>query len=186
MGWLGAGSASSRRTMVAVLLAGFSFTAVSVQAQDASAPAAQAPAAPDPFKFTTDAAVMSFYVKPDQTAAFEGIWSAIRGGLAASAKPELKALGDGLKVYKAAAPPTENGVVYYVVADPVDKTLSYSPSPFLLFEAGLFDDATARKYFEQLQAALNGIIPAGVNNAAPPVAPPPPAAAPAPAAPAAQ
>jgi hypothetical protein len=172
--------------MVAVLLAGFSFTAVSVQAQDASAPAAQAPAAPDPFKFTTDAAVMSFYVKPDQTAAFEGIWSAIRGGLAASAKPELKALGDGLKVYKAAAPPTENGVVYYVVADPVDKALSYSPSPFLLFEAGLFDDATARKYFEQLQAALNGIIPAGVNNAAPPVAPPPPAAAPAPAAPAAQ
>jgi len=182
MGWLGTGSAPSRRTMVAVLLAGFAFTAVSVQAQDAPAPAA--PAQEDHFKFDTDAAVMTFYVKPDQTATFEQIWSWIRGGLAASEKPEHKAIADTLKVYKAAGAPTENGVVYFAVIDPVNKAQSYSPSPFLLFEAGIFDDATARKLFADIQAALNAIGPVGVNYTAAPMAPPAPAT-PDPAAPAA-
>jgi len=185
MGSLGVGSASSRRTMVAILFAGFAFTAVSVQAQDAPAPAAapaQEAAADDPFKFTTDAALMIFYVKPEQTAAFENVWGSIRGRLAASEKPDLKALGDSLKVYKAPGDPTPQGVTYFFVADPVSKSLTYSPSPFLLFEAGLFEDAEARTLFEQLNGALNGINPLPLNNAAPPIAAP---AAP-PAAPAAQ
>ncbi len=190
MGWLGVGSASSRRTMVAVLFAGFAFTAVSVQAQDAPAPAqeAQAPAQADAFTFSTDAAVMTYYVKPDQVATFEKIWGQIRGGLEASDKPELKAISSTLKVFKASGAPTENGVAYFVIVDPVNKTQSYSPSPFFLFETGFFDDATARQYLADLQAALNGIVPVGVDNAAAPVAPPPmaPEAPAAPAAPAAQ
>ncbi len=177
MGWLGVLSASSRRTMVAVLFAGVAFAAVNVQAQDAPAPAQE-----DSFLFSTsDAAVMAYYVKPEQASVFETLWSNIRGGLAASEKPELKAIGSALKVYKAAGQPTENGVLYFVIVDPVDKAQSYSPSPFFLFDTGIFDDATARKYFEDLNASLNGILPTGVNYAAPPVTPPPPAAAPAPA-----
>jgi hypothetical protein len=176
-------SASSRRTIVAVLFAGLAFTAVRVQAQDAPAAApAQAPApAADPFKFTTDAALMIFYVKPDQTAAFENVWGSIRGKLAASEKPELKALGDSLKVYRAPGEPTPQGYTYFFVADPASKQLSYSPSPFLLFEAGLFEDAQARALFDQLNGALNGINPLPLNRAAPAIAP----AAAAPAAPAA-
>ena len=185
MGSLGVGSASSRRTMVAILLAGFAFTAVSVQAQDAPAPAAApaqdaaaaaAPPADDPFKFTTDAALMIFYVKPEQTTAFENVWGSIRGRLAASEKPDLKALGDSLKIYRAPGDPTPQGFTYFFVADPVSKSLTYSPSPFLLFEAGLFEDAEARTLFDQLNGALNGINPLPLNNAAPPIAAPPPAA----------
>lgn len=192
----GAGSASSRRTMVASLLAGFALTAASVQAQDAPAPAAQdatapaqqgapadqaAPAQPaqeDPFRFTTEAAVMSFYVKPDQTSAFENVWGQIRGRLAVSDDPQLKALGSGLKIYRVPES-TEQGIIYFVVADPVVQGVSYSPSPFLLFEAGLFEDAEARALFDQISPALNGIVPTGVNNAAEPIAPPPAPAEPA-------
>jgi hypothetical protein len=187
---LGVRSASSRRTVVAMLVAGFACTAVSVQAQDApapaAAPAAQEAAPPDPFKFTTDAAVMTFYVKADQTSTFENIWSLMRGAAVGSTNPAHKAVGDSVKLYRAAGDPTENGVAYFVVADPVDKALSYSPV-FFLFETGAFEDATARKHLADLQAALNGVVPVGVTYAAAPVAPPPLAApaAPAPAAPAA-
>jgi|GEM_PF-6415712 hypothetical protein len=182
----GAGSAWSRRTMMAGLLAGFAFTAVSVQAQDAPAPAAQdqaaeAPAQPpaeDPFKFTTEAAVMSFYVKPDQTSAFENVWGQIRGRLAASDDAALRAHGDSIRVYRLAET-TDQGVLYFVIADPVSQNLSYSPSPFLLFEAGLFEDAEARPLYEQLMGSLNGIAPAGAHHAAAPIAPPPAPAAPA-------
>jgi hypothetical protein len=181
--------------VVAILVAGFACTAVSVQAQDAPAPAAApaAPAAqeaappPDPFKFTTDAAVMTFYVKAEQTSTFENIWSLMRGAAAASTNPAHKAVGESVKLYRAAGDPTENGVAYFVVADPVDKALSYSPV-FFLFETGAFEDAAARKHLADLQAALNGVVPVGVNRAAAPVAPPPlpaPAAPTVPAAPAA-
>lgn len=181
MTWFGAGSAFSRHTMVAILFAGVALTAVSVQAQDAPAPAA-APAAPveDPFKFTSDAALIIWYVKPEQTAAFENVWGSIRGALAVSAKPELKALGDSLHIFKAPGDPTPQGVTYFFVANPASKTVSYSPSPFLLFEAGLFDDATARKLFEQLNASINNINPLPLNAAAAPIAPAAPAATPAP------
>jgi len=185
MTWFGAGSAFSRHTMVAVLFAGVALTAVSVQAQDAPAPAA-APAAPavpadDPFKFTSDAALIIWYVKPEQTAAFENVWGSIRGALAVNAKPELKALGDSLHIFKAPGDPTPQGVTYFFVANPASKTVSYSPSPFLLFEAGLFDDATARKLFEQLNASINNINPLPLDAAAAPIAPvAAPPAAPAP------
>jgi hypothetical protein len=122
---------------------------------------------------------MTFYVKPEQTQTFENIWGQIRGGLAASDNPAHKTIAGVLKVYRAAGDPTDNGVVYFIVVDPVDRNQSYSPSPFFLFEAGFFDDPTARKMLADLQAALNGIVPVGVNYAAAPVAPPPPAAAPA-------
>lgn len=192
---LGVGSALSRRTMVAMVFAGLAFTAVSVQAQDAPAapaqetapaPQAEAPAAPaeDLFKFSSDAALIIWYIKPDQTAAFETVWNAIRAKLAASEKPELRELGDSLKVFKSTGEATPQGVNYFFVADPASKTQSYSPSPFLLFEAGLFTDEEARPLFEQLNNALNGIVPTGVSYAAATIAPPPPPAAPAEGAPA--
>lgn len=191
---LGVGSALSRRTMVAMVFAGLAVTAVSVQAQDApAAPAAPAqeaaqpaqPAAPveDLFKFSSDAGLIIWYIKPDQTAAFETVWNAIRAKLAASEKPELRELGDSLKVFKSNAEATPQGVNYFFVADPASKTLSYSPSPFLLFEAGMFEDAQARELLAQLQATLNGINPIPLSRIGITPLPPEPAAPAAPAAP---
>lgn len=198
---LGVGSALSRRTMVAMVFAGLAFTAVSVQAQDAPpaapaqetapAPQAEAPAAPaeDLFKFSSDAALIIWYIKPDQTAAFETVWNAIRAKLAASEKPELRELGDSLKVFKSTGEATPQGVNYFFVADPASKTQSYSPSPFLLFETGMFEDAEARELLAQLQGTLNGINPLPLDRIdvtpLPPAAPAAPAAPDAPAAPAA-
>jgi hypothetical protein len=50
------------------------------------------------------------------------------------------------------------------VADPASKTLSYSPSPFLLFQSGVFVDADARRLFDSLNAASNGINPLSLTT----------------------
>lgn len=157
-------SASSRRTVVASVVAAFAlnaFTAVGVQAQDPAPAQQQAPAEEqDLFKFTSDAGLIIWYINPDQTAAFEEVWNAIRNKLATTDKPELKALGDSLRVYKSLGEASPQGVNYFFVADPASKDLSYSPSPFLLFTSGLFtEDAEARALFDKLNAALAGINP---------------------------
>jgi hypothetical protein len=200
MTWLGVGSASSRRTTMGILVAGLMWTAASVQAQEAPAPApsqpqpeAQAPAPPqdDPFKFKSDAAIIFWSVKPEQTAAFERVWSTIRARLEGAERPDLKALGQSIKIVRPEGPPTPQGVPYFFIIDPVSKTLTYQPSPFLLFQTGLFEDAEARQLYEQLMASVNGINPTPVTPVALPAdapPPPPPAApaeAPAPPAPAA-
>lgn len=185
---LGVESAASRRTMVAMLFAGLMFTAVSVQAQDAPAPAAQEAQAPaeDAFRIKTDAGIIIWYVDPAQTAAFETVWNAIRFKLSTSDKPELKELGDGLKVYKDTGEAGPQGVNYFFVADPASKVASYSPSPFLLFETGLFTHEEALALFQQLSGALKGygtlhVAPIAVTPytspapAADPAAPAPPA-----------
>jgi len=152
----GSRSASSRRTIVAGLLAAALVAGVNLHAQQAApAPAAQE----DPFKFSTDAGALLWIVKADNTAEFEAAWKEIRSKLATTDKADLKALGDSLKMFKIEAPASPQGVSYLFVADPASKTLSYSPSPFILFTSGLFPDADGRKLFDQLNGASAGINP---------------------------
>ena len=114
------------------------------------------------------------------------MWSAIRARLLGTDKPELKALGESLRFYKWDIAPGADGVTYLFVADPASKTTSYSPSPFLLFNSGLFADQTeARALFDKLAASLTSVNPIGlVKLPAPaPIAPAPAAAPAAPATP---
>jgi hypothetical protein len=138
--------------------------------QPAQPPAGQAPApAPQPqdvFKFSTEAGGWIWQVKPDQTAAFEGAWKEIRSKLATAERPDLKELGASLKMYRISGDPAQPQapVTYLFVADPASKTLSYAPSPFLLFESKLFDDATGRKLFDTLNSSTaGGISPMNLN-----------------------
>lgn len=166
MAVFGFGSAASRRAMVAMGFAAVLGTAVMQAQQAPAAPAAPAPApaaAPAPpedvFKFKTDAGGFLWQVKPEKAADFEAAWKEIRSKLATSDRADIKELASGLRMYKIAGDPSPQGISYLFVADPASKTLSYSPSPFILFESKLFVDADARRIFDALQASSNGISP---------------------------
>jgi hypothetical protein len=127
----------------------------------AKPPAAQVPA--DPFRFKSDAAIMIWTIKGDQTEAFESVWSVILSRLTASTKPELKALGDGLKIFKADAPGSPAEATYFMVASPASKTTSYELSPFLLFESGLFERPEADELYKLVSGTIVRINPFPVN-----------------------
>lgn len=156
MRFFGSGSTLGRRVVLSLGLAAVLGTAL-VVAQ--TPPAQTPPPAADPFKFSSEAAVVLWVVKPDQTQAFEDVWKVIRGRLAATDKPDLKALGESLKVYKMPSQPGQP-VQYLFLADPASKTASYAPSPFLLYESGLF---TERKESDELFAKLNGTLGGNIN-----------------------
>ena len=105
-----------------------------------------------------------YIVKPDKVADFESSWAAIRAKLSASEKPELKALGESIKVYKIAAGADANGQTYFFVADPASKTVSYGLSPFLLFASGLFTRAEGDALFAKIQPTLVNIVALPVNK----------------------
>jgi hypothetical protein len=96
-------------------------------------------------------------VKPEGTADFESMFAAIKTKLAASDKPDLKALGDSLRIYKVEGAPTPDGQLYFFVADPASKTTSYGLSPFLLFNSGLFTRAEADELFKKVNTAIAGL-----------------------------
>lgn len=154
-------SAAGRRAVATVGLAAV-FGLASAQAQEPAAPAqAQAPAQPaqqeDLFKFSTGAGYFQFLVNPAQAADFESVWTAIFTKLAASEKPELKEIGTSLKMYKADPQPGGNPqVTYLFVADPAPATQSFSISPFLLFESGLFERPEAEQLFAKISASVAG------------------------------
>jgi hypothetical protein len=168
----GFASAMSRRAVVAVGLAAALSAASIASAQQAPAapaapapPAAGAPQTPqaDPFKFTTDAGGWLWQVKPEQAASFEGAWKEIRTKLLSAERADLKELGSSIRMYKIVGDPGPQGVSYLFVADPASKTLSYNPSPAILFESKLFDDAAGRRLYDALNAATNGINPLSLN-----------------------
>jgi hypothetical protein len=152
--------------------------------------AGQAPAAEqqDGFKFSSDAVAILWYIKPDKTADFESSWSTIKQHLSASDKPDLKAIGDTMKIWKVDAPAGANGQPYITYVDPVDKASSYNPVK-LLFDSGLFTRDEAQPIYDKLFASINNgqIIPmplvAVQASAAAPAAAPSMTPAPAPATP---
>jgi hypothetical protein len=136
--------------MVCLVAAGFADTAA---AQSSAGPAAAA----DPFKFSSDAAMISWNVKADQTDAFESVWGVIRSRLAASSNPALKDLGQHLRVFRVPVPSASKDVVYIFTADPASTTTSYSASPFLLYESGLFERPEAEELFKLLQGSIASV-----------------------------
>jgi len=143
-------SAQVGRALVAVVIAVLSGAAPALRAQDQ----------PDTLKFTSAAGIVLNLVKPEKAADFEAVWGQIRTKLSSLAdKPELKALGDNLKIYKVDAPPNpQTGVTYLFICDPVSKAQSYNPTD-LLFKSGAFSREEADAIFAKLKDCYNQIVP---------------------------
>ena len=163
----GFGSASSRRISVSLGLAAVLLAGSVAQARQGAAPAA-APAAAaqaDPLLFKTGAAMITWQVKADKTADFESAWQAIKTKAMANGKPELKALGESLKIYKMAGDPVAVAnvgpvVSYYFILEPASATVSYDPVNLLFGEGiGLFERAEADPVIKKLQDSIVGIGP---------------------------
>lgn len=166
MNVLGSGSASSRRTIVTALFAAMVGVAVTAQAQQApapapapapAAPAAQEAAPPDPFKFTTDAALVLWTVKADKTADFESVWAELLAKAAASDKPDVKAVAETLKMFKADLPASPQGVTYVFSMDPA-KAPTYSPT-VLMYSSGLYERPQAEELYKKLADTIANINP---------------------------
>jgi hypothetical protein len=90
-----------RRTVVTLaLVAGLAMASTAWGQAAAPQAAPQAAEQKDDFKFNAEAASIVWTIKGDKTADFESVWAGIRTKLAASDKPELKALGESFKIYK--------------------------------------------------------------------------------------
>jgi len=162
MSLVGIWSASSRRAIVMSAVAAFFCAASVVSAQEAPAaeapaPQADAPAEPDPFQFSSSAAIVMWQINPASTADFEAVWSRIRAAAgAATAMPGAKALLDSISIYKNSTHPAGQPVTYFFQIDPVDSSASYSPTEFL-YSMELFERAEADEMFATLQSAVSAI-----------------------------
>jgi len=171
---VGSMSASSRRAIVMLSLAAVC-AASEARAQQAPAagaappaqpaqPAQQAPP-PDDFKFSSDAALVIWSIKPESVGDFEKVFGVMRSRMAASDNPEVKALGDSMKVFKPGAPPQPGQpITYFVYINPASKTATYNPT-FVLFQAKKADGMTMlfeRAEADELYKLLSGSI-AGIN-----------------------
>jgi len=165
---LGFGSAAGRRVSIALGLAASLCSASNLKAQQpqdpaaptAAAPAQPAPAAPDPLKLTSEFALIINQIKSEKAADFESAWTTIKGKLSSSAKPELKELGDGLKIYKVDTPPAAGQPVVYIFhLQPPSKTQSYDPTKILYFSGAFPDRPEADALYAKIKDAYQGIFP---------------------------
>src|SRR5262245_56060464 len=112
------------RMIAGVTVAAVVFGARPSPALAQDAPAAAAAEKPDPLKFATQEVVLVYnQVKPDKTTDFESSWATIKAGLIKSEKPELKELGESIKIFKVDAPPGPT-VNYFFTLMPPSKTQS--------------------------------------------------------------
>lgn len=125
---------------------------MAVTAADAPTAARQADAAADPFKFTSDAALIMWQIKPDAAADFEMVWRVIRQRVQNAGGAEIKALVDSITIYTLGVA-TGDSRTYVFQISPVAKTGSYSPT-FLLYESKLFERPEADELFKQMADAL--------------------------------
>jgi hypothetical protein len=116
------------------------------EAQDAADPAA------DPFRFTTDAALILWQVQREKAEDFDLVWRVIRQRAEANAGAEVRAIVMSIRIYHPGI--AEGDALTYVFhIDPVVKGGSYSPT-FLLFESKLFERAEADELFAKMSDAL--------------------------------
>ncbi len=129
-----------RNVMVAVLVAaGLSVATLASAKEAAQQPAAPAqpgaapPAAaqPNPFMFSSDAAMLTFFIKPDKAADFEKVMAKLHQALANSDKPERKQQAAGWKLFKAAEPGPNGTVLYINFLSPALKGGDYTISKIL-------------------------------------------------------
>lgn len=126
-------------------------------AAPASAPAqATAPAEPDPFLFTSEAAQVIFQVKPSSTADFEGGWREIKAKLSASDKPDWKAMGDSISLWRVglAGASADAPAIYVLELNPASKTLSYHPEKILLSAGTLWDPKDGEPLYRKIRDSL--------------------------------
>lgn len=145
------GGLSFVRVLAGVTVAAVVFVAGPGRALAQDPPAAAAAAEkPDPLKFTNNEFVLVYnQVKPDKTTDFESSWATIKAGLIKSEKPELKELGESIKIFKVDAPagPTVN---YFFTLSPPSKTQSYDPTK-ILFQSGAFSREEADVIYGKLK-----------------------------------
>jgi hypothetical protein len=97
-----------------------------------AAPATQPPAGqPNPFVFNSDAAMLTFFIKPDKAADFEKVMAKLHEALANSDKPERKQQAAGWKLYKGADPGPNGTVIYVNFLSPALKGADYTISKIL-------------------------------------------------------
>lgn len=133
-----------------------------------AAPAAETPPPPstpppatDGFTFAGKSGIISWVVKASETEAFELVWTVIRGRLAASKDPDLRAMEASLTIFRMEDAEGQDAT-YLFLAHPAAKA-SYSVSPFLLYESGLFERPEADELFETLQKATVRVNPVAVE-----------------------
>jgi hypothetical protein len=97
-----------------------------------AAPATQPPAAqPNPFMFNSDAAMLTFFIKPDKAGDFEKVMAKLHEALANSDKPERKQQAAGWKLYKATEAGPNGTVLYINFLSPALKGADYTISKIL-------------------------------------------------------
>lgn len=101
------------------------------QPQPAEPPQQPQPAQQNPFSFGSDAALMTFLIKPDKAADFEKVMAKLHEALANSDKPERRQQAESWKLYKASEPGPNGAVVYYNLLAPVLKGADYTPSKII-------------------------------------------------------
>lgn len=123
----------------------------------AGAAALGARQAADPLKFTHEFVLLYNQVKADKASDFESSWATIKAGLIKSEKPELKELGESLKIFKVDAPAGAT-VNYIFNLNPPSKTQSYDPTK-ILFESGAFSREEADVIYAKLKEAYSPTSP---------------------------
>jgi hypothetical protein len=125
-----------RTSVIAPLALALSFATVAAaqqppaQTQPATPPAQPAAAA----TFNGSIGILLVQIKPDQTAAYEGLLAKLKEALAKSEKPERKTMAGGWKVYKSADPMGGN-TLYVHIVDPVSAGQDYLETYKLISEA---------------------------------------------------
>ena len=139
--------------VIALGLVGVLTIGSSVHAQDAAA------AAKNPYMFSGDGAMTLNFIKADKTADFETAMGTIKTKMSGSDKPDIKAAGESMKLFKVDGPPSaDTGFTYLTVIDLASKATSYSPT-WVLFESGLFERADADMIYNKLKDTYIKIVP---------------------------
>lgn len=107
---------------------------------------------PDPFRFSSDAAIIMWHIRADAAPDFELAWRVIKQRAASAGNADLQALLAGVTIYAPSDAATES-VTYVFHIHPASKTGSYSPT-FLLYESKLFSREEADELFTQISGAL--------------------------------
>jgi hypothetical protein len=132
-----------RTSVIAPLALALSFATAAAaqqpaaQTQPATPPAGQTqPAQPAAATATFNGSVgiLLVQIKPDQTAAYEGLLTKLKEALAKSEKQERKVMAGGWKVYKSADPMGGN-TLYVHIVDPVSAGQDYLETYKLISEA---------------------------------------------------
>lgn len=151
-------SMSTRRAFFAVITVALLCGASGMRAQEAAGQQ-PAPAQTDPFLVSGDNVLFLFQVDPAKTADWESAWTSAKTILSALAdKPEYKALGESIHMFKAAtagsASPAQP-VIYVLHLNPPVK-MSYDPAKFL-FAPGVMERKQADEIYAKIAAAFKGV-----------------------------